>query len=117
MKTKPIDRNPGMDAGMDEDEADLEPGSYAGIPSATPDEYRLELDTASDGDIGELELVQRANEEIIGDVDGEDYRAGTLDPDGSDRGLHPASSEIIEEDEEGRRNAVGPGMGGGAGLA
>jgi hypothetical protein len=97
---------PEIDADDELDRVDSE-----GIPSSTPDEYRLELDSASDGDLGDVELVQRANEEIIGDTDGEDYRAGTLDPDGSDRGLRLASSEIIEEDEAGRRNAVGPGHG------
>lgn len=93
-----------------DDELDL--ADSEGIPNSTLDEYRLELDTSREGDLTD-ELAQRANEEIIGDVDGEDYRAGTLDPDGSDRGLSLASSELIEEDEEGRRNAVGPGMGDG----
>jgi hypothetical protein len=96
-------------ADAEDEDDDIELVDSEGIPSATKDEYRLELDSAGDGEFDDLELVQRANEEIIGDTDGEDYRAGTLDPDGSDRGLHMASSEIIEEDEDGRRNAVGPG--------
>jgi hypothetical protein len=100
-----------LDSDAEDDEIDLV--DSAGIPTSTPDEYRLELDTSSDGDLNDVELVQRANEEIIGDVDGDDYRAGTLDPDGMDRGLRVSSSEIIEEDEDGRRNAVGPGMGDG----
>jgi hypothetical protein len=97
---------------LDADDDELDLADSEGIPTSTPDEYRLELDTSSDGDLID-ELAQRANEEIIGDVDGEDYRAGTLDPDGSDRGLRVASSDLIEEDETGRRNAVGPGMGDG----
>jgi hypothetical protein len=98
---------------LDADDDEIDSLDSEGIPTSTPDEHRLELDTSSDGDLADVELVQRANEEIIGDVDGDDYRAGTLDPDGMDRGLRVASSEIIEEDEDGRRNAVGPGMGDG----
>jgi hypothetical protein len=44
-----------------------------------------ELDTADERDI-DVALEAHATEEIVGDVDGDDYRAGTLDPEGSDRG-------------------------------
>jgi hypothetical protein len=45
-----------------------------------------EVDSAS-GDV-ELDaaLEAHATEEIVGDFDGDDYRAGTLDPEGTDRG-------------------------------
>ncbi|MET0292526.1 MAG: hypothetical protein ABW136_09200 [Steroidobacteraceae bacterium] len=45
-----------------------------------------ELDAASDDEELELALESHATEEIVGDSDGDDYRAGTLDPEGSDRG-------------------------------
>ena len=45
-----------------------------------------EVDTASAEDDLEIALEAHATEEIVGDVDGDDYRAGTLDPEGSDRG-------------------------------
>ncbi len=37
-------------------------------------------------------------EEIIGDSDGNDYRAGTVDPDGSDRGPYRSLSTDELED-------------------
>jgi hypothetical protein len=97
-----------------EDDDDLDIANSEGLPNATKDEFTLELDSSSDDDLNDLDIAQRANEEIIGDVDGEDYRAGTIDPDGSDRGLRLASSELIEDDEDGRRSPAGPG--GAAGL-
>jgi hypothetical protein len=45
-----------------------------------------EVDTASSEDELGLELEAHASEDIVGDVDGDDYRAGTLDPEGTDRG-------------------------------
>ena len=45
-----------------------------------------EVDTSSDEDALGRELEAHASEDIVGDVDGDDYRAGTLDPEGSDRG-------------------------------
>lgn len=45
-----------------------------------------EVDTASDEDALGREIEAHAAEEIVGDVDGDDYRAGTLDPEGTDRG-------------------------------
>ncbi len=44
-----------------------------------------EVDSDDDGDVAKA-LEAHATEEIVGDVDGDDYRAGTLDPEGSDRG-------------------------------
>ncbi|MEO7773347.1 MAG: hypothetical protein ABIT36_09215 [Steroidobacteraceae bacterium] len=95
-----------LDAADPEDDDELDMADYDGIPSSTPDESTLELDTGSDGDLADLEIMQRANEEIIGDTGGEDYRAGTVDPDGSDRGPSALSSQLIEEDEDARRNGV-----------
>ena len=45
-----------------------------------------EVDTATDDEDLDLALEAHATEDIVGDVDGDDYRAGTLDPEGSDRG-------------------------------
>ncbi len=45
-----------------------------------------EVDAAADDDDLELVIEAHATEDIVGDVDGDDYRAGTLDPEGSDRG-------------------------------
>jgi len=45
-----------------------------------------EVDAASDDEDLELALEAHATEDIVGDVDGDDYRAGPLDPEGSDRG-------------------------------
>ena len=45
-----------------------------------------EVDTADGDDDLDLALEAHASEDIVGDVDGDDYRAGTLDPEGSDRG-------------------------------
>lgn len=45
-----------------------------------------ELDAASDDEELERAIESHASEEIVGDSDGDDYRAGTLDPEGSDRG-------------------------------
>jgi len=45
-----------------------------------------EVDAAADDEDLELTLEAHATEDIVGDVDGDDYRAGTLDPEGSDRG-------------------------------
>lgn len=45
-----------------------------------------ELDAASDDDEMDRALESHASEDIVGDSDGDDYRAGTLDPEGSDRG-------------------------------
>ena len=45
-----------------------------------------EVDAAADDDEIALTLEAHATEEIVGDVDGDDYRAGTLDPEGTDRG-------------------------------
>lgn len=53
-----------------------------------------EVDTASDADDLDRELEAHATEDIVGDVDGDDYRAGTLDPEGSDRGPY---RELTEE--------------------
>jgi len=46
----------------------------------------VEVDTASDDADLEITLEAHAAEDIVGDVDGDDYRAGTLDPEGNDRG-------------------------------
>ena len=46
----------------------------------------VEVDTASDDADLEIALEAHAAEDIVGDVDGDDYRAGTLDPEGTDRG-------------------------------
>jgi hypothetical protein len=51
-----------------------------------------EVDAAADDDDLELSLEAHATEDIVGDVDGDDYRAGTLDPEGSDRGPRGALS-------------------------
>lgn len=51
-----------------------------------------EVDAASGDDDLELALEAHATEDIVGDVDGDDYRAGTLDPEGSDRGPRGALS-------------------------
>lgn len=45
-----------------------------------------EVDASADDEDVELSLEAHAGEDIVGDVDGDDYRAGTLDPEGSDRG-------------------------------
>jgi hypothetical protein len=45
-----------------------------------------EVEFAVEEDELEANLEAHATEEIVGDVDGDDYRAGTLDPEGSDRG-------------------------------
>jgi hypothetical protein len=45
-----------------------------------------EVDAAADDEDLELALEAHATEDIVGDVDGDDYRAGTLDPEGTDRG-------------------------------
>lgn len=45
-----------------------------------------EVELVLEEDELEANLEAHATEEIVGDVDGDDYRAGTLDPEGSDRG-------------------------------
>ena len=45
-----------------------------------------EVDVASEDEELELTIEAHASEDIVSDVDGDDYRAGTLDPEGSDRG-------------------------------
>ncbi len=58
-----------------------------------------ELDTSSTEDVGlDLEGLDSLEENIIGDTDGNDYRAGTVDPDGSDRGPYKALSTDLLED-------------------
>ena len=44
-----------------------------------------EVEASEDEDL-ERVLEAHAAEDIVGDVDGDDYRAGTIDPEGSDRG-------------------------------
>jgi hypothetical protein len=48
-----------------------------------------EVETDEDDDLARS-LEAHASEDIVGDVDGDDYRAGTLDPEGSDRGQRGA---------------------------
>jgi hypothetical protein len=62
-----------------------------------------EVDAASDDLAHERELEAHATEDIVGDTDGDDYRAGTLDPEGSDRG--PRSELVSEHFDEGRRDS------------
>jgi hypothetical protein len=45
-----------------------------------------EVDAASEDLALERDVEAHATEDIVGDTDGDDYRAGTLDPEGSDRG-------------------------------
>jgi hypothetical protein len=68
------------DADMDKDLQDIEARE-----TLAADEVP-EVDAASDDADLELSLEAHATEDIVGDVDGDDYRAGTLDPEGSDRG-------------------------------
>jgi hypothetical protein len=45
-----------------------------------------EVDAASEDTALDIALEAHATEDIVGDIDGDDYRAGTLDPEGTDRG-------------------------------
>jgi len=44
-----------------------------------------EVDASDDEELDRV-IEAHAAEDIVGDVDGDDYRAGTIDPEGSDRG-------------------------------
>lgn len=58
-----------------------------------------EVELSLDDDELEANLEAHATEDIVGDVDGDDYRAGTLDPEGSDRGpWKELSGELMDRD-------------------
>lgn len=65
----------------------------------------LEIDAASEDEALEIEQQARAAEEIIGDTDGDDYRAGTVDPESADRGpWSELSGERLDGDPGSRRS-------------
>lgn len=63
-----------------------------------------ELDTSSGEDLEGLELAA-LEDDVFGDSDGNDYRAGTMDPDGSDRGPYDRLSlDRLEDVQLSRRH-------------
>ena len=50
-----------------------------------------ELDTAASEELEDLDLAG-LEDDVFGDSEGNDYRAGTMDPDGSDRGPYKTLS-------------------------
>lgn len=61
-----------------------------------------ELDAASEDAGIEQDREAHASETIIGDTNGDDYRAGTIAPDGSDRGPWEELGEDRFDGDEGR---------------